>query len=232
MMLPHERIICALDLPDPVEARRMVEELEGVIGFFKVGMVLYLTGGREIVRWLLSRGHRVFLDLKYYDVPNTVGAAVAQVSGLGVHFLTVHGNRAIMARAAEAARNSPLKLLAVTVLTSLDGEDIEAMGYPCSLDDLVLWRARTALNLGFAGVVASPREAALLREQFGPGPALVTPGIRPGGAAAGGHKRAATPREALQAGADYLVIGQPIITAAEPRKAARAIADELTAAGK
>ncbi len=231
-MLPHERIICALDLPDPAAARRMVEELEGVIGFFKVGMVLFLTGGREMVRWILSRGHRVFLDLKYYDVPDTVGAAVAQASILGVDFLTVHGNRAIMARAAEAARTSPLKLLAVTVLTSLDEEDIRAMGYPCSLDDLVVQRARAALNLGFAGVVASPREAALLREQFGPGPALVTPGIRPAGAAAGGHKRAATPREAIRAGADYLVVGQPIIAASDPRSAARAIVGELAGAGK
>lgn len=231
-MQPHERVICALDLPDPAEARGMVQELEGVIGFFKVGMLLFLTGGREMVRWILSRGHRVFLDLKYYDVPDTVGAAVSQVSTLGANFLTVHGNRAIMAAAAGAARASQLKLLAVTVLTSLDEDDIRAMGYPCSLDDLVAQRARAALDLGFAGVVASPREAALLRGAFGPGPVLVTPGIRPSGAAAGGHKRAATPREALHSGADYLVVGQPIITASNPRAAAQAIVEELAAAKK
>lgn len=222
-----KRIICALDLDGPEAALRMVENLEGLISFYKVGMLLYLAGGGEMVRRLTGRGHRVFLDLKFYDVPDTVAAAVHRAANMGVTFLTVHGNREILQRAGEAAAGTGLQVLGVTVLTSLDETDIRELGFPCSVEELVLRRAQWALEAGCAGVVASPREAALLREKLGRDLLLVTPGIRPAGTAVGTHKRAATPLEALQAGADYLVIGQPIIKAADPRFAAQQIIDEM-----
>lgn len=223
-----ERIICALDLEEPEAALRMVEGLEGKISFYKVGMLLYLAGGGEMVRRLTGMGHRVFLDLKFYDVPDTVAAAVRQAATMGVTFLTVHGNREILQRAGEAAAGTGLQVLGVTVLTSLDRADIEELGFPCSVEELVLRRAQWALESGCAGVVASPREAALLRQRLRRELLLVTPGIRPAGSAVGTHKRAATPREALRAGADYLVIGQPIIKAADPRSAAQQIIEEMS----
>lgn len=222
-----EKIICALDLDEPDKALHMVETLEGRISFYKVGMLLYLAGGSEMVRRLTGQGHRVFLDLKFYDVPDTVAAAVRRAATMGVTFLTVHGNKEILQRAGEAAAGTGLKVLGVTVLTSLDQTDIRELGFPCSVEELVLRRAQWALEAGCAGVVASPREAALLRQKLGPELLLVTPGIRPAGSDLGTHKRAATPREALQAGADYLVIGQPIIRAADPRAAAEEIIEEM-----
>lgn len=221
-----DRIICALDLEEPERARQMVDRLEGLIDFYKVGMLLHLAGGGEMVRWLTARGCRVFLDLKFFDVPDTVAASVRQAAALGISFLTVHGNREILQRAGEAAAGTGLTVLGVTVLTSLDQGDIEALGFPCSVEELVLRRAQWALEAG-CGVVASPREAAVLRRNLGPKMLLVTPGIRPAGSDRGTHKRAATPQEALRAGADYLVIGQPIIRAEDPRGAVRAILREM-----
>lgn len=223
-----ERIICALDFEEPEEALRMVEKLSGLISFYKVGMLLYLSGGGELVHRLAGMGHRVFLDLKFYDVPDTVAAAVRRAATLGAAFLTVHGNREILQRAGEAAAGTSLQVLGVTVLTSLDRADIEGLGFPCSVEELVLQRTRWALESGCAGVVASPREAALLRQKLGRDLLLVTPGIRPAGSAMGTHKRAATPQEALRAGADYLVIGQPIIRATDPRTAALKIIKEIS----
>ena len=205
----------------------MVAELDGVVDFFKVGMLLYLIDGQNMVRWLLEQGKKVFLDLKFYDVPDTIGPAVGQAAAAGVQLLTVHGNREILQRAGAAAAGTDLRVLAVTVLTSLDVTDIEQMGFSCPVSDLVLRRAGWAIESGCAGVVASPREAALLRERYGDAPLIVTPGIRPAGSNLGTHKRAATPAEAVQAGADYLVIGQPIIKAADPRAAAQRIVDEI-----
>lgn len=222
------KIICALDLADREAAWQMTEKLKGLVSFYKVGMLLYLSGGGELVRRCIGEGYRVFLDLKFYDVPDTVAAAVQQAATMGVTFLTVHGNREILQRAGEAAAGTDLKVLGVTVLTSLDRVDLEGMGFPCSVEELVLQRARWALEAGCAGVVASPREAALLRQQLGDGLLLVTPGIRPAGSDLGTHKRAASPAQALRAGADYLVIGQPIIRAADPRAAAQSIIEELT----
>lgn len=229
-MKASERIICALDLADPQAARRIVDSLDGLLDFFKVGMLLYLTGGREIVNWLLARNKRVFLDLKLYDVPDTVAPAVRQAAELGISFLTVHGNHQIIEKAALAAAGTQLQLLAVTVLTSLDQADLQKMGFTCQVEDLVLYRAREALRCGCSGVVASAREAALLRRHLGSQLLIVTPGIRPAGVSIGGHKRAATPAEALQAGADYLVIGQPIINADDRPAAVRSIIDELSLA--
>ncbi|HOB29652.1 MAG TPA: orotidine-5'-phosphate decarboxylase [Bacillota bacterium] len=228
-MKASERIICALDLDEPAKAWQMVESLAGRISFYKVGMLLYLAGGGEMVRRLTGQGHRVFLDLKFYDVPDTVAAAVRQAATMGVNFLTVHGNKEILQRAGEAAAGTGLKVLGVTVLTSLDQADIRELGFPCSVEELVLRRAQWALEAGCAGVVASPREASLLRQRLGPELLLVTPGIRPAGSDLGTHKRAATPRQALQAGADYLVIGQPITRAADPRAAAKKIIQEIEA---
>ena len=222
-----EKVICALDLEEPETAWAMVESLEGIISFYKVGMLLFLTGGNEMVQRLLGRGHRVFLDLKFYDVPDTVAAAVRRAASLGVNFLTVHGNKEILERAGEAAAGTALKVLGVTVLTSLDRTDIGELGFPCRVEELVLQRAQWALEAGCAGVVASPQEAALLRQELGPELLLVTPGIRPAGGDLGTHKRAATPAQALQAGADYLVIGQPIIKAEDPRTAAARIIEEM-----
>lgn len=226
MMKTGERIVCALDLETPEKSWALVEQLAGRISFYKVGMLLFMAGGREFVQRLIGQGHRVFLDLKFYDVPDTVAAAVKQAASLGVTFLTVHGNREILQRAGEAAAGTDLQVLGVTVLTSLDQGDLREMGFPCSVEELVLQRARWARDAG-CGVVASPREAALLRRELGPELLLVTPGIRPAGSDLGTHKRAATPKEALQAGADYLVIGQPIIRAADPRVAAGKIIEEM-----
>jgi len=205
----------------------MVEELDSQIRFFKVGMLLYLAGGNQIVKWILSRGNQVFLDLKFYDVPSTVARAVRQVASMGVSFLTVHGNKDILKQAAEAAEGSKLKLLAVTVLTSLDQADLNDMGYPCALEELVLYRAHQASAFGCGGVIASPQEAFRLKEKFGDRLLIVTPGIRPMGWQAGGHKRSSTPKQAVQAGADYLVIGQPIVQAPDPKAAVLEIIQEM-----
>ncbi len=211
-------------------ARRLVEQLDGLVSFFKVGMLLYLTGGMQFVQWLQKRGLKVFLDLKLYDVPDTVGPAVRAAAAAGVQMLTVHGNREILQRAGEAAAGTGLYVLAVTVLTSLDQNDLAELGYPAAVADLVLSRARWAVESGCAGVIASPQEAGRLRRELGTKPLLVTPGIRPAGFAAGTHKRAATPGQAIRDGADYLVIGQPIIKSAEPLRVVEAIIDEIKAA--
>ncbi|HOL18279.1 MAG TPA: orotidine-5'-phosphate decarboxylase [Bacillota bacterium] len=226
----EERIICALDVHQAAEAKRLVEQLDGLVSFFKVGMLLYLTGGMQFVQWLQKRGLKVFLDLKLYDVPDTVGPAVRAAAAAGVQMLTVHGNRDILQRAGEAAAGTGLNVLAVTVLTSLDQNDLAELGYPVAVADLVLNRARWAVESGCAGVIASPREAGRLRSELGRDPLLVTPGIRPAGFAVGTHKRAATPGQAIRDGADYLVIGQPIIKSAEPLRVVEAIIGEIKAA--
>jgi orotidine-5'-phosphate decarboxylase len=212
---------------DSAEARRIVEELDGLVGYFKVGMLLYLIDGRQIVQWLLDRGQKVFLDLKFYDVPDTIGPAVREVAASGVQMLTVHGNREILERAGEASRGTGLQVLAVTVLTSLDQTDINDLGYPVTVEELVLSRARWALECGCAGVIASPRETVRLRCELGQKPLIVTPGIRPRGFSTGTHKRAATPGESVKNGADYLVIGQPIIIAADRRRAVEEIIKDI-----
>lgn len=231
-MKPEERLICALDFADTEKARKMVEVLAGVITFFKVGLVLYAASGPAFVRWLLDKGKKVFLDLKFYDIPETVEKAVAQAALLGVSFLTVHGNAQIIKNAVRGRGDSGLQLLAVTVLTSLDAADLHDLGYPCSVDELVLYRARKAVEYGCDGVVASAREASLLRKEVGGRLLIVTPGIRPAARPGRGEtdlqKRTLTPREAIAAGADYLVVGRPIIQAPDPRRAAEEILSEIT----
>lgn len=230
-MKPEERLICALDFADVEKAKEMVETLAGVVSFFKVGLVLYATGGPEFVRWLLDKGKKVFLDLKFFDIPETVEKAVAQAARLGVSFLTVHGNAQIIKNAVRGRGDSGLQLLAVTVLTSLDAADLQDLGFPCPVEELVLYRARKAVEYGCAGVVASAREAGLLRKELGSRLLIVTPGIRPAAQFGKGkldlQKRTLTPKEAIAAGADYLVVGRPIIQAPDPRRAAEEILNEI-----
>jgi orotidine-5'-phosphate decarboxylase len=233
-MKPEERLICALDFAHPEKAKEMVESLEEVVNFFKIGIVLYAVSGPEIVKWLLDKGKKVFLDLKFYDIPETVEKAVAQVAGLGVSFLTIHGNARIIKNAVRGRGNSNLQLLAVTVLTSLDTADLLDLGFPCSVDELVLSRARKATEYGCDGVVAAGWEASLLRKTLGNQLLIVTPGIRPATPARKNghdlHKRAVTPKEAIAAGANYLVVGRPIIKAQDPRQAAIDIIKEIKSA--
>ena len=232
-MNAKERLICALDFDDVEKAKAMVETLAGAVGFFKVGLVPYTAGGPALVRWLLEKNKRVFLDLKFFDIPETVEKAVAEAARLGVSLLTVHGNAQIIKSAVRGRGDSSLRLLAVTVLTSLDAADLRELGFPCPVEELVLYRARKAVESGCDGVVASAREAALLRRELGGRLLLVTPGIRP--AAQSGkkedlQKRTLTPGEAIAAGADYLVVGRPIIQAPDPRRAAEEILNEIVTA--
>ena len=209
-----KRIIFALDLETPEEARAWVEKLESRVKFFKVGLQLFLAGGFDIVEWILKRGSEVMLDLKFFDVPQTVASAVKQVGGRGVTFTTVHGNDAILRAAAEAKQG--VKILAVTVLTSLDQGDLIDLGFQCSPEDLVLSRARRALQVGCDGVVSSGLEAPKLRKELGGNFLVVVPGVRPVENRADDQKRVVTVRDAFLNGADYVVIGRPLKQAADP----------------
>ena len=209
-------IIVALDVESAGEARALVDRLGSAASFYKVGMDLYAAAGMEFVRELLDRGKDVFLDLKLYDIGETVKRAAAQVARAGVRFLTVHGSGAVMRAAVEGRGGSDLKLLAVTVLTSFDHQDLADLGYLCSVSDLVDLRVQKAMQSGMDGIVASPLEAAGVRALAGPKAILVTPGVRSSGAAAGDQKRIATPAEAIRAGADYLVMGRQITRAPDP----------------
>ena len=226
-MKAKDRLIVALDVPTLQEAKVMVRKLDGIVSFFKVGIILHSTAGPELVNWLIKSGKKVFLDLKYFDVEDTVRSAVKCVAKTGVTFLTVHGNGKIIKAAVEGRGKSRLKLLIVTVLTSLDAHDIKDLGFPCSVEKLVLFRAKNALSAGCDGIIASGREVQLIRENIGNKLLIVTPGIRPEGTDIDNHKRCATPTRAIKGGADYLVIGRPIIKANDPRKAAQAIVKEM-----
>lgn len=223
----NERLIVALDVPTPAEARKLVTELDGVVSFFKVGMELQLAAGPDFVRQLIAEGKKVFLDSKFLDVPETVKRAVEQVVRLGVSFLTVHESGKTVPAAVEASRGSSLQILAVTVLTSFDAADIQALGFQCSPEELVLHRAKKAMEAGCHGVVASGLEARKIREMAGDRLLIVTPGIRPAGASTDDHQRSSTPAGAIRAGADYLVVGRPIRDAADRRQAAQGILDEI-----
>jgi orotidine-5'-phosphate decarboxylase len=224
---PADRLIVALDVPTADEARQLVERLDGAVSFFKIGLILHTACGLELVKWLVARGNKVFLDLKFFDVRQTVKGAVASAANLGAAFLTIHGNREIIEGAVEGRGESDLKLLAVTVLTNFDATDIRDLGFPVSVEELVLHRARSAVNSGCDGVVSSPNEVAAIREALGQEPIVVTPGIRPPPSAADEQKRIATPHDAILSGSDYLVVGRPIRTAPDPRDAALAIIDEM-----
>ena len=211
----------------------MVDKLDGVVDFFKIGLALQLADGvGELISSLIrSNGKRVFLDYKYYDISETLKKSVARAADLGVSFLTIHGSSVLIKAAVEGRGSSNLKLFTVTVLTSLDASDIAEMGYTQhTVEQLVLFRARKALEAGCDGVIASGREAEKIRELSGGKLLVVTPGIRPEGYPADDQKRNTTPREAVVAGADYLVVGRPITGAPNPREAAAAILAEMQAA--
>jgi orotidine-5'-phosphate decarboxylase len=236
-MLAKEKIIVALDVPGADAALRIAHTLHGRVGMFKVGKELFTAEGPVVVRRLLADGSRVFLDLKFHDIPNTFRAAAQQAAMLGVSLLTVHasGGRKMIAAAVEGVRSAanakgseqPARVLAVTALTSLGAEDLAEVGFQGSAEEVVVRLARLAQAAGADGVVASPREIAALRQACGPNFLIVTPGIRPATGARDDQARTATPESAVRAGADYLVIGRPITGAAEPASAADAVALEM-----
>jgi orotidine-5'-phosphate decarboxylase len=220
-------LIVALDFESAAKARELVSRLGNHISFYKVGLELYAAAGMEFVRELIGQGKDVFLDLKLYDIGETVKRAVAQVAASGVRFTTVHGSKVIMRAAVEGRGSAPLKLLGVTVLTSFDQDDLADLGYPCTLADLVALRVRKAREAGIDGIVCSPLEAAAVRTIAGPEAILVTPGVRSAGAGKGDQKRVATPAEALRNGADYLVIGRQVTRAEDPSAEALRILEEI-----
>jgi orotidine-5'-phosphate decarboxylase len=228
---PRERLIVALDLPSVEAAEALVAQLGDAASFYKIGYQLAYAGGLAYVEKLVGAGKKVFLDLKLHDIGNTVGQGVKSAARLGATFLTVHAYPQTMAAAVEA-RGDALRILAVTVLTSYDDDDLKAAGYETSVKALVARRAEQARALGIDGLVCSPEEAANVRAVAGAGMALVTPGIRPAGAATGDQKRIMTPAAAIAAGADYLVVGRPIVAAPEPRAAAEAIVAEIAQTAK
>ncbi|MBM3737253.1 MAG: orotidine-5'-phosphate decarboxylase [Acidobacteria bacterium] len=223
----QDRLILALDLPSIQDAQAMVDQFDGLVRFYKVGLTLQLAAGLQFIQPLLARGNQVFLDYKYFDVEETIRKAVSQAAQLGVTFLTIHGHGRTIQAAVDGRGSSNLKLLAVTVLTSLDASDIAEMGYPCAVEDLVIHRARKAAEAGCDGVVASGLEAARIREAVGDKLLIVTPGIRPEGASGDEQKRRVTPAGAIRSGADYLVVGRPITHQPDPRAAAERILEEM-----
>lgn len=225
--MTHDPLIVALDLESAIEARTLIQALGPSCSFYKVGMELYAAAGMEFVRELLADGHRVFLDMKFYDIGETVKRAVAQAARSGVTFLTIHGSRAVMQAAMAGKGEAQLKLLAVTVLTSFDETDLKDLGYPCPVADLVDLRVKNAMSCGIPGIVCSPLDVARVRKIAGAEMILVTPGVRSAGASTGDQKRVATPREALQNGANYLVIGRQVTRAASPRAEMEGIREEL-----
>lgn len=227
----HERLIVALDVPEASAARALVERLGDAAVFYKIGMELCMANGFfELLDWLRGRDKKVFVDLKFFDIPETVGRAVARLSERGAQLCTVHGNQAMM-QAAAGARSNELKVLAVTALTSLDRGDLDDLGFQCEVEALVLSRARRALAAGCDGVVSSGLEVAQLRAHAPRELIVVTPGIRPlDNDTQADQKRVMTPARALKAGADYLVVGRPIRDAADPRAAAQAIQNEIAEA--
>ena len=233
VIAPRDRLIVALDLPALDAAEAMVARLGDSVTFYKIGYQLAYAGGLPLVRQLANAGKKVFVDLKLHDIGNTVARGVESVAKLGATFLTVHAYPQTMQAAVEAASGSGLRILAVTVLTSYDDGDLHAAGYRLGVSDLVEARAQQAQVLGVDGLVCSAEEAASLHRIVGHRMVLVTPGIRPAGAAVGDQKRIMTPGRAIAAGADYLVVGRPVLEAADPKAAADAMrAEILQALGK
>jgi orotidine-5'-phosphate decarboxylase len=236
-MRAREKLIVALDVPSADAALRIVEKLHGHVGLFKVGLEVYTAEGPVLARYLLAAGEKVFLDLKFHDIPNTVRSAAREASRLGVSFLNVHasGGRKMMEAAVEGVHavggvrreGARTRLLAVTVLTSLEAEDLMELGVTGTPGEVVVRLARLAQSAGLDGVVASPREIQAIRSACGPDFLIVTPGIRPATVVVDDQARIATPESAVRAGADYLVVGRPITAAPDPAAAAEAIATEM-----
>jgi len=223
----RERLIVALDVPSVKAAESMVSRLGDSVDFYKIGYQLAFAGGLPFAAGLIAAGKQVFLDLKLHDIGNTVTKGVESVAQLGATFLTVHAYPQTMKAAIEGKQGSTLRILAVTVLTSYDDSDLAAAGYDLSVGELAAARAEQARDLGIDGLVCSAEEVTRLRPLVGPGMALVTPGIRPSGTAIGDQKRVMTPGNAIAAGADYLVVGRPIVEAADPKEIADRIVDEI-----
>lgn len=229
---PRQRLIVALDVSTAAAAQKIVAAVGDSARTYKVGMQLYTAEGPQVVRDLVASGRRVMLDLKYHDIPNTVGAAVAEAAKLGVSMLTVHGSGSgqMLRAAVDAAKASPkLVVLAVTVLTSLDANDLEKIGVRGTVEDTVVKLATLALSNGCQGIVASAREASTLRAQLGDAFAIVTPGVRPAGTSVGDQVRVVTPADAIASGASHIVVGRPITEAADPAAEARAILSQISA---
>jgi orotidine-5'-phosphate decarboxylase len=223
----RDRLIVALDVPNVAAAEAMIARLGDSVTFYKIGYQLGYAGGFPLVRKLVDAGKKVFLDLKLHDIGNTVAKGVESVADLGATFLTVHAYPQTMKAAVEARAGSKLEILAVTVLTSYDETDLREAGYRLGVSDLVKLRAEQAKAIGVDGLVCSAEEAANLRTIAGSQMSLVTPGIRPAGSAVGDQKRIMTPSRAIAAGADYLVVGRPVMEASDPRAAAEAIVREI-----
>lgn len=226
----NERLIFAMDVATPEEAKALAEKLGDSVQFYKLGLELAMSPGYfDLVDWFVARGKKVFCDLKFFDVPATVASAVSQISKRGAHFVTIHGNQSMM-EAAAAAKGGQLKVLAVTVLTSLDRGDLDDLGFACNVEELVLSRARRALEAGCDGVVSSGLEAPRLREYIDARLLVVTPGIRPvENRPADDQKRVVSVEQAFANGADYIVVGRPIRNAEDPKAAAEAIQQSITA---
>jgi orotidine-5'-phosphate decarboxylase len=216
------RLIVALDVPAAAEARALVERIGDAAVFYKIGLELAMAGGYfALLEWLVKRGNQVFVDLKFFDIPETVGRAVAALRGRGVAFATVHGNQAMMEAAGKA--KGEVRILAVTALTSLDRGDLDDLGFSCDVERLVLSRARRAIEAGCDGVISSGLEALRLKAEFKDKLLVVTPGIRPVENTAQDQKRTVDVAQAFASGADYIVVGRPVRDAADPRAAAEAI---------
>ena len=228
----RERLIVALDLPSVAAAEAMIKQLGDSVWFYKVGYQLAFAGGLPLAARLIASGKQVFLDLKLHDIGNTVAKGVESVAQLGATFLTVHAYPQTMKAAVEGKQGSKLRILAVTVLTSYDDADLAAAGYELNVKELAAARAAQARDTGVDGLVCSAEEAASLRAIVGPGMVLVTPGIRPAGSATGDQKRIMTPARATKAGANYLVVGRPVLEAGDPKAAADAIVAEIEQAAK
>lgn len=222
-------LIIALDVPTPKEARDIVRSLGDSARFYKVGLELYAAAGMDFVRELKAEGCRVFLDLKLYDISETVKRAVARIAQEEVDFLTVHAVPSVMQGAVAGKAEASLKLLGVTVLTSFDENDLRQDGHSCTVAELVQLRVRNAMAAKIDGIVCSAMEVAAVRQITGPAAQLVTPGVRSAGAAVGDQKRVTTPAEAIAAGADYLVIGRQVTRAADPRAEVQRILEEISA---
>ena len=229
---PRDRLIVALDVPGVAEADALVARLGDSVRFYKVGLQLIYAGGLAFAERLGRSGRQVFLDVKLLDIDSTVAGAVQSIAAMGMTFLTIHAYPKAMRAAVAARGDSRLRLLGVTVLTSMDDNDLSQAGYSGTVSDLVARRATDARAAGMDGIVAAPSEAAVVRAIVGPDVAIVTPGIRPAGGDAGDQKRVATPAAAITAGADYLVVGRPITATPDPKRAAEAIVAEIAGAAQ
>jgi orotidine-5'-phosphate decarboxylase len=228
----RDRLIVSLDLPSIRDAETIVAKLGPSVTFYKIGYQLVYAGGIQFAAGLIAAGKQMFLDLKLHDIGNTVAKGVESVAQMGAKFITVHAYPQTMKSAVEGARGSSLEILAVTVLTSYDDADLKEAGYRTNVAELAALRAQQARDIGIHGLICSPEEVTNLRSITGQGMALVTPGIRPVGSAAGDQKRFTTPAKAIAAGADYLVVGRPIVDAPDPKVAADAIVAEIEGASK